>query len=646
MNSSKRLVFPILAALCLLALPAFSQERSLYWRELAVHARLDAQGVLHVEERQTMVFTGAWNGGERTFNLRMGERLKLQGISRIDPETGKAKPLTEGDLSQVDQYDWASNTVLRWRSRRGSDPPFANTAITYGLDYTLSGILVERDGLYRFRHDFVFPDRVGVIEKFVLDFEIDPAWRPEEGVPAHLEKQNLAPGESVIVSVDLRLAPGAKAAVYAHRGAPAPVRYALFAAALAAMAALYIFFRRHEAALGRYGPLPQVPEWDEAWLQENLFSFKPEQVGALWDRRVGPPEVAAVLARLVGEGKLTSSVRSQGILFFKRDVLHLTLVADREAFVGYERELIDKLFFGGRTETDTEEVRRHYRSSGFNPAGLIRPDLEKTLDNRPELRKRSRLGGWRRTGYLALAAAVLTVLGFFTQWERTLVPLIIVLFFGVWLSIAGLIAAFRWRNRMERLGAAALTFVLPALGFYLICALIGLDGGAVSGAPPDLWTSACLALLPLVLWSSLLNNARTRETAEGVRNRKFLAAIRRQLARELDSPAPRLKDEWLPYLLAFGLGNSVDRWFRAFGGSSPRTGGFSGSGTSFGSSSSGGGGGWTGGGGAFGGGGSTSSWTAAATGLAAGVSSASSSSRGGGGGGGGSSSGGGGGGGW
>lgn len=630
-----------LAALCLGAPPASSQDRSLYWKELAVRARLDAQGTLHVEERQTMVFTGDWNGGERTFNLRMGERLKLRGVSRIDPDTGAAKPLGEGDLSRVNQYDWEDSSTLRWRSRQPSDPPFENTAITYVLDYTISGILVEQGDLYRFRHDFAFPDRAGVIEKFVLDLEIDPAWRPEEAVPAHLEKRDLAPGESVIVGADLGLAPGAKPAVGVHRAAPASLRYLLFAVALGVMTTLYFSLRKREAAYGRYDPLPPVPEWDEAWLREHLFSLKPEQIGALWDRRVGPPEVAAVLARLVGEGKLVSEVRSHGLLFFKKDVLHLTLVTDRGAFVGYERELIDKLFFGGRTETDTEAIRKHYRRSGLDPAGLIGPDIEKALGNRrPELRKKVRLGGWKRTAYFALGAAVLFGLGVITQWERTVIPLLIVFFISVWLSIFGLAAAFHWRNRVEGLDAAALTFVLPGLILYLVCAaLVCFEGWTALGLPPDVWTSAGFALLPLVLWSSLINNARTRETAETIRNRKLLAAIRRQLARELESPEPRLHDEWLPYLLAFGLGTHVDRWFRSFGGSRSPAGGFSGSGSSYGSS---GGGGWTGGGGAFGGAGSTASWAAAATGLASGVSSSSSS----GGGGGGGSSGGGGGGGW
>ena len=92
-----------------------AQEKSLHWAELAVRARLDAEGILHVEERQVMIFTGDWNGGERRFNLRLGQHLTLQKLSRIDPATGSATPLVEGDLAQVDHYAWTDRSTLRWR---------------------------------------------------------------------------------------------------------------------------------------------------------------------------------------------------------------------------------------------------------------------------------------------------------------------------------------------------------------------------------------------------------------------------------------------------------------------------------------------------------------------------------------------------
>lgn len=102
-----------------------------------------------------------------------------------------------------------------------------------------------------------------------------------------------------------------------------------------------------------------------------------------------------------------------------------------------------------------------------------------------------------------------------------------------------------------------------------------------------------------------------------------------------------LEDSWYPYLLAYGLGPEVDRWFRAFGGigqSHLRTSSFGSSG----SQSTG----FTCGGGTFGGAGASASWGAAISSIAGGVPTPGSSGSGGGGGGGGGGSGGGGGGGW
>ncbi|HYO15891.1 MAG TPA: DUF2207 domain-containing protein [Thermoanaerobaculia bacterium] len=642
MMTSKRLaaVLPLL----LLATAVRAQDRSLHWDELAVQARLDAEGTLHVRERQTMVFTGDWNGGERQFNLALGHRLKLVGLFRVDPATGREIPLVQDDqISQVDQYDWADNSTLRWRSRLPSDPPFDGAAITYVLDYRLSNILRESGGVYRLFHNFVFPDRAGVIERFVLDLELDPQWLPLGAVPAHLERQDLQPGESV--ELEARLEYRGEGTPAASRMTPAPLRYALFTGALAAITFLYLRFRRHEESRGRYEP-PEAPaDWDEGWLQENVFRYRPEEAGALWDQRVGPPEVAAMLARLVEEGKLASEVRSEGILF-RKEVLHLRLLVDRNSLLAYERRLIDKLFFGGRTETSTAEVRDHYRRSGFNPASLIEGDVRRRLENLPPMRGRNTPGpGLRRSLFLLLATLALFGLGAIPQWEQALGTAAVAAFGCTWLYVPSLIAAFAWRKRTENLDLASLSFLVPGLLAFALCALLAFFDDWLAPwrlfVQPGLFSVMALALLPVTIWSSLLNNAQSRETPEAVAFRKRLGAARRMLRRELASPTPRLRDEWLPYLLAFGLQSDMDRWFRAFGGTRSGRGSIASSTSSWGGSS--GGGSWTGGGGAFGGAGSTASWAAAATGMATGVSAASSS---GGGGGGGGSSGGGGGGGW
>jgi hypothetical protein len=89
--------------LCILSILGFSASaaaRSLYRDSLEVTARLDADGRLHVVERQAYVFTGAWNGGDRTFNIRPGQELDFHRLTRIDPAgaiaAGVATPGSSG----------------------------------------------------------------------------------------------------------------------------------------------------------------------------------------------------------------------------------------------------------------------------------------------------------------------------------------------------------------------------------------------------------------------------------------------------------------------------------------------------------------------------------------------------------------------
>jgi hypothetical protein len=642
----------LLAVLLIAALPLAGQEKSLHWSEVAVRARLDAQGTLHVAERQAMVFTGDWNGGYRDFRLGVGHKLRLERLVRIGA-TGEEIPLVAGDTDAVDHYAWKDAKTLRWRSRLPSDPPFENATLVYELDYTLSGILWESGGLYHLDHNFVFPDREGVIERFTLDLDLDPAWQPAATVPGHLERANLIPGEDVLVRADLKYqGAGAPAGV---RMAPlAALRWGLFLAALVAMAWLYFRFRDHEAALGRWAAPAVPPSPDPAWLEENVFSYRAEEVGALWDRKVGPPEVAATLARLVAEGKLASEVvparKVLGLMRLGNDVLRLRRVAPPGSFEGYESRLVDRLFFGGRTEVDTDEIRQHYRSTGFNPASEIKTGLEGRLIGHPELAGKTPAPSRRPTAWMLLAVAVCFVLdGVPDSWERALLLALLVPAACLVLYVPGLIAAFAWRDRIERLDPGSLFFLVPGLGIFGVCLgaaffpeLFPQSGGFLL---PGFFGCLALALIPVAAMNSLLNNARSRETTETIRRRQTLVAARLWLRRELRHPEPAQQDAWFPYLLAFGLNREVDRWFRAFAGVTKSSGGFSGSPSSYGGSGSGGGG-WTGGGGAFGGAGATSSWAVAASGLASGVPAPSSSGSGGGGGGGGGSSGGGGGGGW
>jgi len=625
-----------------------ARARELHWSEFSVKARLDAEGTLRVAESQTIVFTGDWNGGYRTFRLGPGQTLDFQSLSRVDAATGKALFLTKGDLQAVDHFEWSGDRKIQWRSRLPSDPPFEGTAITYRLDYAISGVLRADGAVYRLDHDFAFPDRESRIERFSLDLELDPAWQAPAGFPTHLERSNLPAGSGVVVSAGL-----------AHHGPGRPVVVRILASRTwnLALCSLFTFvllpllrFRQWEAASGRYSPLVPLSEVTPTWLHENLLSWKAEEAGAAWDDRVGAPEVAALLARLVTEGKIASRVETTGGFLSKKQVLHLTLEAPRAELAGYVKELIEKIFFDGNT-TDTASIQEHYARSGFDPAKILRDPLL--------ARVAQGAGPKRGVPSWELAPALLLGLAAFVSGAVACkvpqnVPFFVICVLGA--ALAALVSlgvgarlSKGWRSHYgPALDARLPLFLIPpaivlALPVYLAYASYRLPAG-VSIYPPK---SIALAIgcLGLAACIGVFLRIRSTDSAALVDRRRKLASARRFFEVELEKPAPALKDDWYPYVIAFGLDRHAERWFHNFGkagaGASPMQGSSLSSSSSAASSPSS----WTGGGGSFGGAGASVGWGVAAAGIAGGVASASSSS-GGGGGGGSSSSGGGGGGGW
>jgi hypothetical protein len=619
-----------------------AQGKELHWRSLDVEARLDAEGRLHLREAQAIVFTGEWNGGQRIFNLAPGQKVELHGVTRIASD-GEPVALMRGDLDQVDHYEWQGSNTLRWRSRAPDDPPFAATEITYVLDYTLTHILVpdEQDREFILDHDFAFADREGPIERFTLALVLDPIWEPREAraFTGRYAKGLLPPGDSFVVRLPLAYSGSAPpAAVW--RGASSELRRILGLLLLFAVGIEIVRFLSKERAKGRFAPLTPVQGIDDTWLGEHILHEKPEIVGAAYDNSTSAPEVAALIARLVGEGKIRSRVSCEKVLFGRRDVMQLELLADRGEFEGYERILINALFINGST-TDTSRIRAHYRRQGFDPANRIRAPIEGIV-------KRLR-GPVVRSPDLSFRPAIVLVLAGIGGLVAAAVsrPVEVGALIAS-LAIGGVLAlilgqvAYHLRERSGRV------VVHSAI---LVALLSGLALGAAAlvwgtGIRPSAFLLGAFILFVFGLCRLILTIARTRHQAAAVAMRRDLASARRFFMNELRRPEPRLRDEWAPYLIALGLGPHLDRWFRAFGARAAGSATWSGVGGS--SSAAGGtsGGSWTGGGGAFGGGGATGSWAAAMGSMAAGVPAPSSSSSGGGGGGGGSSSGGGGGGGW
>jgi hypothetical protein len=128
------------------------------------------------------------------------------------------------------------------------------------------------------------------------------------------------------------------------------------------------------------------------------------------------------------------------------------------------------------------------------------------------------------------------------------------------------IAAAVWKGRVTEYWVSGAVFTLVLTGMVgLLARNLLLDGEHRTSA----LVLAGLAAWVLALANSVANGARTVQSAERLAKRQRLAAARRFFQNELAKPQPQLQDAWYPYMLAFGLGSHVDRWFKSFGAATP-----------------------------------------------------------------------------
>jgi hypothetical protein len=631
-RAAARTILTWLALFTVLPGSAFAQ-RELRWSSLDVAAHLDASGTLHVVEAQTLVFTGDWNGGERTFHVRPRQQLTFQGISRVGE--GGLQGLSEDSfLDDVDEYGWSDGQTLRWRSRLASDPPFNATPIRYELRYSLSGIVLKDGDEYRIDHDFAFPDRPGPIEQFELHLTLDPAWQPLSEVRPLYSAGPLPPGSSFVLDVPLRYAgPGAPAVLDLTRP-PQVVRGVQIILVATLLTVLWFFVR--EQRLGRFAPLARPV--DEPWLREHVLKYPAEAVAAAWDETVGPAEVVSLIARMVHDGKLGSTVgKGKG----KDASMTLRLQVDRSALEGHERTLVDKLFFNGRTETSTNLVRKHYRTKGFNPSQEIERELKAAVDGMLPAGRSPRRFGAVRAIVLAFGLGVILM-----KWSQGYPGAFAVTAAMLLVTGLGWFAGHRFRAYLEWGPRQAVLCLIPTLALAVGVALYLWFRAVADELQP--MTVVGLVAVALACISSSVDALKSRRHREALAFRKTLTARRAFFLEELRKERPALRDEWYPWLLAFELGKQVDEWStHGAPGEAKSRGGVIGSSSSPSAPATQ----WTGfSGGRSGGAGGGASWQAAASGMAASVSPPSSSGSGGSSGSSGSSSGGssggGGGGGW
>jgi len=613
-GKARRLALFVSVMLWCIATSAQAVERELKWDALDVEAHLDADGVLDVVERHTMVFTGDWNGGERVFNVRPRQKLEFLGLQRIDAKTGSLQALQETAVpNNVDEFTWTDRRTLRWRSRLPSDQPFANTQLTYVLHYKLSGILLKEDEQYRIDHDFAFPDRPGPIERFTLNLDLDSVWQPLASYQNRYSAGPLEPGESFVVNIPLRFS-GSVAPTGLETRRPAEIVVAVMAL-VGIFALLVLVFLMRERSLGRLAPVDPIGV-DSAWIENNILTYPAEVVGAAWDGRIGTSEVVALIARMTAEGKLESKVEGP-------NSMTLNLKVDRDKLDRHERALVDGLFFGHRTETSTKEVRQHYKSSGFDPALVIKPQLDNQVKMvLPPCDTRVR---HRASVVLYVAGLVLLAWSWYSEpvlGGGAVAVAIISLFLVAILQIPG----WLFRSRIDWGLKAAAFLLIPASAVNLGTAVF-LWWYAGAGEVDLPWTMiGALTVLALAISSASINGMKSRQSSAAIAFRKRLARGRSFFLKELEKSQPDLCDGWYPWLLAFGLGKQVDVWSSHHTGTTTSASTSDDSTSSSSSSASSMDMGWSGGGGLSGGAGASATWAAAAAGMAAGVAAPSSSS--------------------
>lgn len=612
------------AALVLSALVVFpaAAERTLSWEALGVRAELDARGKLHVTERHTMVFDGDWNGGERQFRVERGQELTVQELARVD-EHGVAHPMAEGELAAVDEWK-LDGKVLRWRSRNAADPPFANQRLVYDIHYTLDRVLIPGVAVDEFtlNHDFAFPQRPSALRNFDLVLTIAPEWRGPRNrvITAHVD--NIAVGKGYVLRVPLQ---------YTGKGTPSAIPRAEMVwrsvrpwlVGIPAILLLLLFFaseKQRRAAINvDHDPI------DDDWLQRNVFVHAPEVAGMIFDGSVGPPEVAALLARMERDGKIRSTVvPGTG----RKPDLELELLVSLTDLDGRESDL-GHLLFGSANTIRASELREAHKSVGLDLPAVIRAsivrDAEQVAPSDPRV--------WRVA--LAVAFFVLGIASFVIGVSREIddvLVLFVVLFGGVFAMLFGIGAAKRWRKRPGTFSAIRL--MLPGAMLWLIAEgchrLVAADG---AGSSFSFFGTATVALFLGGYYTILLDLARERLSPRGVRVRMQLSRAEAWFRGELQKPSPHIRDEWMPWLIALNLDDRVARWWRSFGGThrAPVTAGsttsvFESDSNSFQPTSRSEAPEFSAGGGRFGGGGSTGGWSAAATALAVPISAPSTSS--------------------
>ena len=184
----------------------------------------------------------------------------------------------------------------------------------------------------------------------------------------------------------------------------------------------------------------------------------------------------------------------------------MRLLVPLERLEGYDEDLLKAFFFGGRKETDTDAVRKHYKTTGFDPVSKIKPGLEAKLNQyQPDFHVKSQKPSpWPTLGLFLTGAAALALAAFAGGEEGgKIVGMGIA---HAILFLIGALCALSFQKRIDRLDAFSPIFLwVPVVLLYFAWT------AARDGMRSGLFLIAGLLLIRLGIVNSVFNIAKIRE---------------------------------------------------------------------------------------------------------------------------------------
>jgi hypothetical protein len=278
---------------------------------------------------------------------------------------------------------------------------------------------------------------------------------------------------------------------------------------------------------------------------------------------------------MIMEGRIEARIAEER--WYRR--LELKLLVDRKSLPEHEAQIVNALFVRANF-TDADLIQRDRQSEGLYVTGITRTALSMLV---PRTNPRRADPEPARTSFTPARIGRILLLGSLVLWVVTFVIFWIVcpngwVTSGMSLVVAvGVGVALHRTARFSELVVGhwrPAIWALASIGFAAWVSTSPLLGWLDWSARWSRFLAILLTALTAIGMVGMLAAGTPKLTKEDVILRKRLASIRRYFKAELRCRQPRIRQERLPYVDAFGLGRQVDRWSKRVWTERPRRSGF------------------------------------------------------------------------